>query len=181
MFGKRAGEYAAKFANDNRRVPIDPAKAQRATDEALKPFEHGQGTAENPYTIQSDLQEMMQRLVGIVRTEGEMQDAVKELAALKARAARAGVTGHREYNPGWHTAIDLKHLLTVSEAIARSAIERKESRGGHFREDFPEKNPEYGTFNIVTRQRPDGSMEVRRVPLPPLPPELAQIIEDQKS
>jgi succinate dehydrogenase / fumarate reductase flavoprotein subunit len=181
VFGKRAGEYAAKFANDNRRVPVDPANAKRATDEALKPFEHGQGKAENPYTIQSDLQEMMQRLVGIVRTEGEMQDAIRELANLKARAALAGVTGHREYNPGWHTAIDLKHLLTVSEAIARSAVERKESRGGHFREDFPEKNPEYGTFNIVTRRRPDGSMEVRRVPLPPLPPELKQIIEDQKS
>ena len=143
--------------------------------------EHGQGKAENPYTIQSDLQEMMQRLVGIVRTEDEMQQAVKDLNALKARAARAGVTGHREYNPGWHTAIDLKHLLTVSEAIALSAIDRKESRGGHFRDDFPEKNPEYATFNTVTRRRPDGSMEVRRVPLAPLPPELKQIIEDQKS
>jgi succinate dehydrogenase / fumarate reductase flavoprotein subunit len=110
-----------------------------------------------------------------------MQEAVHELASLKERAARAGVTGHREYNPGWHTAIDLKNLLAVSEAIARSAIERKESRGGHFREDFPEKNPEYGTFNIVTRRRPDGSMNVVRVPLPPLPPELKQIIEDQKS
>jgi succinate dehydrogenase / fumarate reductase flavoprotein subunit len=181
VFGKRAGEYAAKFAAENKRVAVDPDQATRATDEALKPFEHGQGKAENPYTIQSDLQEMMQRLVGIVRTESEMQEAVTELAALKARAARAGVTGHREYNPGWHTAIDLKHLLAVSEAIARSAIERKESRGGHFREDFPEKVPEYGTFNIVTRQRPDGSMDVRRVPLPPLPPELKQIIEDQKA
>jgi succinate dehydrogenase / fumarate reductase flavoprotein subunit len=181
VFGKRAGEYGAAFARDNRRVPIDPAMAQRAADDALKPFEHGRGKAENPYSIQSDLQEMMQRLVGIVRTESEMQDAVKELASLKERATRAGVTGHREYNPGWHTAIDLKNLLTVSEAIARSAIERKESRGGHFREDFPDKNPEYATFNIVTRRRPDGSMEVVRVPLAPLPPELQQIIEDQKS
>jgi succinate dehydrogenase / fumarate reductase flavoprotein subunit len=181
VFGKRAGEYAAQFARENKRVPVDPAAAQRAADEALKPFEHGQGKAENPYTIQSDLQEMMQILVGIVRTESEMQDAIKELAALKERAARAGVTGHREYNPGWHTAIDLKHLLTVSEAIARSAVERKESRGGHFREDFPDKNPEYATFNIVTRRLPDGSMEVRRLPLQPLPPELKQIIEDQKS
>jgi len=181
VFGKRAGEYAAKFVAEHKRAAVDPEKAKRATEEALKPFEHGQGKAENPYAIQSDLQEMMQRLVGIVRTEAEMQEAVTELAGLKARAARAGVTGHREYNPGWHTAIDLKHLLAVSEAIARSAIERKESRGGHFREDFPEKVAEYATFNIVTRQRPDGSMEVRRVPLPPLPPELKQIIEDQKA
>jgi succinate dehydrogenase / fumarate reductase flavoprotein subunit len=181
VFGKRAGEYAAIFAKDNRKLAVDATAVQRATDDALKPFEHGQGKAENPYTIESDLQEMMQRLVGIVRTEDEMQEAIEQLASLKARAARAGVTGHREYNPGWHTAIDLRHLLTVSEAIARSAVERKESRGGHFREDFPEKVAEYGTFNIVTHRRPDGSMEVRRVPLPPLPPELKQIIEDQKS
>jgi succinate dehydrogenase / fumarate reductase flavoprotein subunit len=119
--------------------------------------------------------------VGIVRIESELQHAVAELAALKERAARAGITGHREYNPGWHTAIDLKNLLTVSEAIARSALERKESRGGHFRDDFPDKNPEYATFNIVTRQRPDGSMEVRRVPLPAMPPELKQIVEEQKT
>jgi succinate dehydrogenase / fumarate reductase flavoprotein subunit len=181
VFGKRAGEYGALFARENPRVPVDLARAQRTTEEALKPFEHGQGKAENPYTIQSDLQEMMQRLVGIVRTESEMQEALQHLAALKARAARAGVTGHREYNPGWHTAIDLKNLLTVSEAITRSAIERKESRGGHFREDYPDKSPEHATFNIVTRPRPDRSMEVRRVPLPPMPPELKQIIEDQKS
>ena len=94
---------------------------------------------------------------------------------------KAGITGHREYNPGWHTSIDLKNLLTVSEAITRSAIERKESRGGHFREDFPEKDPQYATFNIVTRRAADGSMEVQRVPLPPLPAELKQIIEDQKA
>jgi succinate dehydrogenase / fumarate reductase flavoprotein subunit len=110
-----------------------------------------------------------------------MQHALVELAALKDRADRAGITGHREYNPGWHTAIDLENLLTVSEAITRSAIERKESRGGHFREDYPDKSPEYATFNIVTRRGPDGSMEVRRVPLPPMPPELKQIIEEQKS
>jgi succinate dehydrogenase / fumarate reductase, flavoprotein subunit len=181
VFGKRAGEYAAKFAKENRRAAIDEAAAQRAADEALMPFEHGQGRSENPYTIQSDLQQMMQSLVGIVRTESEMRQAVTELEALKARAARAGVIGHREYNPGWHTAIDLANLLTVSEAIARSAIERKESRGGHFREDFPDKSAEFGTFNIVTRQRPDGSMEVRRLPLPPMPAELKQIIEDQKA
>jgi succinate dehydrogenase / fumarate reductase flavoprotein subunit len=181
VFGKRAGEHAATFAKENRRAAVDEAAAGRAVDEALKPFERGQGNGENPYTIQYDLQQMMQSLVGIVRTESEMQQAVTELDALKARAARAGVTGHREYNPGWHTAIDLGNLLTVSEAIARSAIERKESRGGHFREDFPEKRAEFGAVNIVTRRRADGSMEVRRVPLPPMPAELKQIIEEQKA
>jgi succinate dehydrogenase / fumarate reductase flavoprotein subunit len=180
VFGKRAGEYAAQFAKENKRATVDAAGVQRSIAEALQPFDRPAGS-ENPYTVQAALQETMQSLVGIVRTESEMQQAVEELSTLRERAARAGITGHREYNPGWHTAIDLKNLLTVSEAIARSAIERKESRGGHFREDFPEKNPEYATFNIVTRRRTDGSMEVRRVPLPPMPPELKQIVEDQKA
>jgi succinate dehydrogenase / fumarate reductase flavoprotein subunit len=180
VFGKRAGEYAAQFARQNPRGGVDTAQVQRAIDEALQPFDRPAST-ENPYTVQAALQETMQALVGIVRTDAEMQQALVDLAGLKERAARAGITGHREYNPGWHTAIDLENLLTVSEAITRSALERKESRGGHFREDFPDKNPEYATFNIVTAQRSDGSMEVRRVPLPPMPPELKQIIEDQKA
>ena len=180
VFGKRAGEYAAQFARQNGRTSIDQTEARRAADEAVKPFERGQTGGENPYAIQSALQEMMQSLVGIVRTETEMLQALAELATLKARAAEASVTGHREYNPGWHTAIDLGNLLSVSEAITRSAIERKESRGGHFRDDFPNRVPEFGTFNIVTARAPDGGMAVRRVTIPPIPPELAQIIEDQQ-
>src|SRR5690349_14127562 len=180
VFGKRAGEYAAKFAKEHKRGTVDATAADRAMKEALQPFDRG-AASENPYTVQSALQDMMQNLVGIVRTESEMQQALHELDALKARAARAGITGHREYNPGWHTSIDLKNLLTVSEAITRSAIERKESRGGHFREDFQDKNPEYATFNIVTSRAADGSMDVRRVPLPAMPAELKQIIEEQKA
>ena len=95
----------------------------------------------------------MQRLVGIVRLEDEMREALTVIEALKRRAASAAVHGHREYNPGWHTALDLGHLLTVSEAIARCAIERKESRGGHFREDYPEKAAEFATINIAVRKR----------------------------
>jgi succinate dehydrogenase / fumarate reductase flavoprotein subunit len=181
VFGKRAGEYAASFAREYERVSVDPAQVRAATDAALKPFEHGQGGGENPYAIQSALQEMMQSLVGIVRTESEMQQALQELGVLQARAANAGIQGHREYNPGWHTAIDLGNLLTVSEAITRSAIERKESRGGHFREDYPDKNPEYATFNIVTRKGDGGEMEIRRVPIPTMPAELKQVIEEQKA
>ncbi|HTM26292.1 MAG TPA: fumarate reductase/succinate dehydrogenase flavoprotein subunit [Vicinamibacterales bacterium] len=181
VFGQRAGHYAAAFARDHQRAAIDEAQAKAAADAALRPFEHGSGGGENPYAIQSALQDMMQSLVGIVRTDSEMQQALAELAALKLRAGRAGVTGHREYNPGWHTAIDLGNLLTVSEAIARSALERKESRGGHFREDYPDRNPEYAAFNIVARMGPDGSMEIRRVPIPPMPAELKQIIEEQKA
>jgi len=179
VFGKRAGEYAAQFAKENAPVAIDETEVKRAVDEAIEPFER-QHTAENPYAVQSALQEMMQNLVGIVRTQSEMQQALAELAALKGRAAQASVIGHREYNPGWHTAIDLKNLLTVSEAITRSALERRESRGGHFREDFREKVQEFGTLNIVTVKSGDGAMAVRRTPIPAMPPELKQIIEDQQ-
>ena len=122
----------------------------------------------------------MQALVGIVRNEGEMQGAVQKLAGFNARAARAGVDGHREYNSGWHTCIDLRNLLDCAEAIARSAIERKESRGGHFREDYPDKVAEFGTFNIATTRQPDGSMRVSRLPLKELPAHLKQVIEEQK-
>jgi succinate dehydrogenase / fumarate reductase flavoprotein subunit len=179
VFGKRAGEYAAQFARQNARAAVDPTDVTTAVDRAVKPFEHA-GTGENPYAVQSALQETMQNLVGIVRTESEMQQALAELDRLKDRAAAASVTGHREYNPGWHTAIDLRNLLTVSEAITRSAIERKESRGGHFREDYPDKVADFGAFNIVTAKRANGAMAVRRVPIPPIPPELKQIVEDQQ-
>jgi succinate dehydrogenase / fumarate reductase flavoprotein subunit len=122
----------------------------------------------------------MQDLVGIVRTEAEMKEALVVIERLKDRARRASVAGSKRYNPGWHTAIDLKNLLIVSEAIAKSAIERKESRGGHFREDYPDKVSEFGTFNISTKRQPDGSMKVSRLPLKELPAELKQVIEEQK-
>jgi succinate dehydrogenase / fumarate reductase, flavoprotein subunit len=179
VFGKRAGEYAAAFARENRRGAVDETAVKTAIDAALKPFEVGQA-GENPYVIQGTLQEMMQSHVGIVRTESEMQHALQELGTLIGRAARAGVTGNRDYNPGWHTALDVGNLLTVSEAITRSAIERKESRGGHFREDYPDKSPEFATINIVTHKGPDGSMQVTRVPIPGMPAELKQAIEEQK-
>jgi succinate dehydrogenase flavoprotein subunit len=123
----------------------------------------------------------MQDLVGIVRREKEMQDALDKVRALRTRAARVGVQGNREYNPGWHTALDLDSLLTVSEAIAVAAIERKESRGGHFRDDYPDKDPQFARFNIVVKKGADGSVQLERRPLTPLPAELAAIIEEQKS
>ena len=138
----------------------------------------GKPAAENPYKIQQDLQGMMQDLVGIVRDDSEMRRALEELSALNRRASQAGVTGHREYNNGWHTALDLQNLLIVSEAITRSALERRESRGGHFRQDYPDKDPSFATFNVATRRGADGSMVVFRVPLPELPAELKQIIAE---
>jgi succinate dehydrogenase / fumarate reductase flavoprotein subunit len=178
VFGKRAGEYAAQFARGNAAPKVDDGAVQRAMQGALAPFERG-SSGENPYRVQQDLQDTMQALVGIVRTESEMQEALTRLAAFRERAARVGVDGHREYNSGWHTALDLHNLLDVSEAITRSAIERKESRGGHFREDFPDKTAEFGTFNIATRLV-GGEMKVSRAPLPDLPAELKQVIEEQK-
>ena len=122
----------------------------------------------------------MQALVGIVRNEGEMQQALENLGKMKDRAEHVAVYGHREYNPGWHTALDLKHLLTIAEATTRAALERKESRGGHFREDFPDKSAEDAKMNIVIRKGADGSMQLRREPIPPLPEELKQVVEEMK-
>ena len=142
-------------------------------------MDRGSG-GENPYKVQSDLQETMQSLVGIVRTESEMLEAVTRLSELDDRASRAGVDGHREYHSGWHTSIDLRNLLDVARAITLSALERKESRGGHFRDDYPDKDPAYATFNVAAVRQPDGSMKVVRVPLPEMPAELKQIIEAEK-
>ena len=124
----------------------------------------------------------MQDLVGIVRLETEMQEALTRLdCAQSARADASGVDGHREYHSGWHTCLDLRNLLAVSEAITRSALERKESRGGHFREDFPDKDPAFGTFNIaVQRATPMGACVSSRIPIPEMPADLKQVIEDQK-
>jgi succinate dehydrogenase / fumarate reductase flavoprotein subunit len=179
VFGQRAGEHAAVFADRNPAVRVDERQVEAAAKRALEPFERGQ-TGENPYAIQQELQGVMQDLVGIVRDEAEMLRALDSLRTLAAKASRAGVTGHREYNTGWHTALDLDNLLVVSQAITLSALERKESRGGHFRADYPDKDPVSGKSNIVVRRGRDGEMQLLRAPLPPMPPELQQIIEENK-
>ena len=178
VFGKRAGEYAAQLAKKRVTTKVDDGAVERSIKASLAPFDRGT-KGENPYKVQQDLQDTMQDLVGIVRTEKEMQEAVTRLAALRERSTRVGIDGHREYNSGWHTCIDLRNLLDCSELIAVSALERKESRGGHFREDYPEKVAEFGTFNIAT-QLVDGRLQVTRVPLKEMPAELKQIIEEQK-
>ena len=179
VFGKRAGEYAADFAKKNGTVKLDESQIETATSRALAPFERG-AAAENPFKIQQDLQGTMQDLVGIVRMENEMVQALARVAEYKKRAENAGVTGHREYHTGWHTALDLRNLLIVSEAITLSAIDRKESRGGHFRQDYPDKAAPFGTLNIVTKKAPDGSMQVSHVPLQEMPSELKQVIDENK-
>src|SRR5438876_2307991 len=178
VFGKRAGEYAAKFARENQHGQINTNEIDAAAREALASFERSNG--ENPYAIQKDLQETMQNLVGIVRTETEMREALEKIGNFKTRANRASVTGHREFNPGWHTALDLKNLLMVSEAIARAALERKESRGAQFREDYPSKDERYAKVNTMISKAPDGSMQIRLEPLPEMPDYLKQVIEENR-
>jgi len=178
VFGKRAGEFAAKFAIENQLGGIDIGKIDTVVGEALAPFERSGG--ENPYTIQKDLQETMQDLVGIVRAETEMREALEKIGNLKTRAEKAAVTGNREYNPGWHTAIDLKNLLTVSEAIARTALERKESRGAQFREDYPNKEERFSKVNTIASRTADGSMQIHLEPLPEMPDYLKQIVEENR-
>lgn len=176
VFGKRAGEFAAKFAQENGAGKIDEKHVEAATKAALEPFNRSGG--ENPFAIQNDLQDMMQDLVGIVRTEEEMQRALEGLEALKKRANNTSVTGNVEFNPGWHTALDLSNMLTVSEAITMAAIERKESRGAQFREDYPNKEVEYSKFNNVISKGKNGEMELKRVTIPEMPADLKQVIEE---
>jgi succinate dehydrogenase / fumarate reductase flavoprotein subunit len=179
VFGKRAGQFAAEFARRNAAAAVDGAQTRAAAHMALEPFERGPA-AENPYQIQYELQDRMQDLVGIVRTESEMEQALQSIAQLRTKAAGAGIAGHRQYNNGWHTAMDLANMLDVSEAVTRAALLRKESRGAQFREDFPNKDPEWGRHNIVVRRAADGGMTVEKRPLPPIPDELRQIIEEMK-
>ena len=179
VFGKRSGEFAAKFARDHAQGQINSEQVAESARRALEPFERaGSSDAHGPYQIQVELQEMMQELVGIVRREDEMQRALEGIQRLWQRASRVAVTGNREYNPGWHTALDLSNLLTVSEAVTRSAIERKESRGAQFRDDFPSKDPTFGKVNIAVRKDADGTMKVNRESIPEMPAELKQVIEE---
>jgi succinate dehydrogenase / fumarate reductase, flavoprotein subunit len=179
VLGKRAGEAAGIYAKDKSAPQVHADQLEEAARWALAPFDRTDGT-EGPFVIQQALQDMMQDLVGIVRREEEMQRALEGLAVLRQRSARAKVTGNRMYNPGWHTALDLHNLLTVSEAVARCGSARKESRGGHFRDDFPSKVDRFGKINLVVRKGPDGQMQLEEVPIPEMPAELKQIIEEMK-
>ena len=177
VFGRRAGMGAAEYALGLGSPPtLADADVDAVTAEMDANFD-SEGD-ENPYTIQSDLQDAMHTLVGIIRTGPEIQEALGKIAELKERAARASVTGSKAYNPGWHLAMDLRSLLTVAEAIARSAIERTESRGGHTRDDFRETDPQWGKWNLSLSQDADGSMKLEKTPLLEVPADLAALLEE---
>jgi succinate dehydrogenase / fumarate reductase flavoprotein subunit len=181
VFGRRAGLNAAYYAKRNA-----DAAAPQVTDDQVKeaaawavaPFSHEGG--ENPYTIQHDLQDIMQRLVGIIRRAEELTESLDEITALKERAKQLGVEGHRQYNPGWHLALDLANMLLVSECIAKAALERKESRGGHTRDDYPGPDPQWGAVNLVLTLAEDGeSVALKHQPLPVMPDELKTLFEEK--
>ncbi len=180
VFGKRAGEFAAAFAKEHE--PADPDKTQidEVARAAVAPFDRAAGDGEHPYQIQIDLQALMQDQVGIVRTEAEMAGALETMSEMRTRTARVHVTGNRSYNPGWNLALDLPNLLTVGECIVRAGLERRESRGAHFREDHPGKEEALGKVNVVIRKDADGAMRIRQEPIPRLSDEHAGIIEEMK-
>jgi succinate dehydrogenase / fumarate reductase flavoprotein subunit len=178
VFGRRAGLHAALYAkNFGGQLVVDSAFVESVVRESLEPFERAGG--ENPYAIQADLQETMQKLVGLIRTESELKEAIKKIEILKERAGKVRVEGGRTYNAGWHTALDLRSLLTVAECSAVAALERKESRGGHTREDHPYTDDTWGKVNVVLRLR-DGHIQVSREPLPEMPAELKTLFQERK-
>ena len=179
VFGKRAGEYAASYAKDvgASRPAVSEADIDAAASADLAPFKAEAG--ENPYSVQQALQEVMQDLVGIIRNETELKAALDSIRDLEDKVASVSVEGHRQYNPGWHLALDLHNMLVVSEAVARAALERKESRGGHTRDDYPmTDNDFWGKLNLVVELGGDGHVTVRQQPLPVPPPELAALLEE---
>ena len=185
VFGKRAGQYAAAFASENPRGDLAAAESEQteaASKEALAPFDDPDGGAEavNPYAIQSELQDLMQDRVGIVRNQELLESGLEGVLALRERSAGVRVDGNRSWNPGWHTALDLPNLLLVSEAVARTAALRKESRGAHFREDHPGKDDRWGRTTLVARRGADGEMEIVEEPVTEPRAELQQIIEDNR-
>jgi succinate dehydrogenase / fumarate reductase flavoprotein subunit len=177
VFGRRAGLHASEYVTSVQSLP-QPGKVQieELMKECLAPFE--KTGEENPYTIHHELQKTMQGLVGIMRTESELKQAVDEISKFKKRARAVHISGNRQYNPGWHMALDLYSLLNVSEAVARAALERKESRGGHARLDFPKMDPNFGKINIVVRKK-GNDISTQSRSIPPMPDELKQILNEE--
>jgi succinate dehydrogenase / fumarate reductase flavoprotein subunit len=180
VFGKRAGEHAASYGKSNAPVNINEKQIEEIASWALLPFERADAKKKNPFQIQATLQDMMQDLVGIARTAKELSEAVEQIRLLQKEAETVGCDGNRGYNPGWHTAMELKHMLTIAEAIAVSAMERKESRGGHFREDFPEKSESFGKINHCLKKQENGIMKINAIPVAKLRGDLQEIVEENK-
>jgi succinate dehydrogenase / fumarate reductase, flavoprotein subunit len=178
VFGRRAGLYAAEYAKSVKgSLAINSDQVDSYAKDMLAPFETG--GSENPYKIHSDLQDCMQDLVGIIRVESELKQALEIIQQLKQRSKSVKVEGNRHFNTGWHLALDLHSLLTFAEAATLAAIERKESRGGHTRDDFPNTDPKFAKVNIVVRKSA-GGLTLSQEPLPEMPDELKALLEEKK-
>jgi succinate dehydrogenase / fumarate reductase flavoprotein subunit len=167
VFGRRAGAGAADYVKSlgGRYPAVADAQLAAAEQTALAPFDPPAGVAvENPYTLHQELQQAMNDLVGIIRNANEIQQALDRLENLKARERNVGVEGHRQFNPGWHLALDLRNMIAVSECIARAALIREESRGGHTRDDFPTMDPNWRKVNLICAGA-GGSIEVSEQPM----------------
>ncbi len=176
VFGKRAGEFAAARAMQQAELPpLDEAEIDRIAKDSLAPLERPDGP--NPYSLHQELQQLMQRNVGIVRSQADLDEALVKLADLRERSAGVKCGGNIQFNPGWHLALDLSNMLDISEAVVRAALERKESRAAHTREDYPEASAEWGQVNLIVRQTPTG-IEVHHQRLPEMPAELVSIIKN---
>ena len=181
VFGKLAGEHASKYAKENGDVSVNDDEVALAHSEALAPLDDSRSKdSGGAYQVQCDLQDLMQTNVGIIRREDEIIEAIEGIEELKERAKTVHAPGNRQYNPGWHTALDLKNLLLSAEAVARSALVRRESRGAHTRDDHPDKSEKFDTVNTVLRKQENGDMQVVQEEIPAMPEELKQIIEDHK-
>lgn len=177
VFGRRAGTAAAQHAKKVAAPTVDAAQIEEAEREMVAPFQNGNG--ESPYQVHRDLQDAMQSLVGIFRTEEDLRKALEELEKFKERAKHVGVEGSRLFNPGWHLAHDLRSMLTISEAVTRSALARRESRGAHSRIDFPSLDKTWGQQNnIISSQH--GTMALRQEPVPVMPEDLQKILAEDK-
>ncbi|MEU7034256.1 fumarate reductase/succinate dehydrogenase flavoprotein subunit [Streptomyces sp. NPDC046237] len=180
VFGRRAGWHAAEYAVSAGASSVTEAGIEAAAAEALAPFGAAEEpSAENPYTLHQELQQTMNDLVGIIRREGEMAEALERIAELRTRARRAGVEGHRQFNPGWHLALDLRNMLLVSECVARAALERTESRGGHTREDYPSMDRGWRPVNLLCHPAEDG-VALERTRTEPIRPDLLALFEKEE-
>jgi succinate dehydrogenase / fumarate reductase flavoprotein subunit len=178
VFGRIAGLQAGKYAKATGAKTADAGAIEEAAREAVAPFDRQEGT--NPFAIHEDLMNQMQRYVGIMRTEEDLVEGLKQIERMKEAASRARIDGPRHYNNGWHETIDIRNLLIVSEAMARAARTRKESRGGHAREDFPDMDAaHWAKVNVVLKRAPSGEMQVEEVPLPPIPDEIKKVLEEK--
>ncbi len=180
VFGKRAGEHAAAYATGlgENGPKVHDEDVGLSSIAALAPFDN-EGE-ENAYALHQTLQATMQDLVGIIRTEAEMQKALDAVMELSGRIDHISVEGHRQYNPGWHLALDLRNMLLVCEAVAKAALERKESRGGHTRDDYPMTDDHWAKLNVIVTLDDNHRVAIRTQALPVMPPDLAEIVETQQ-